>query len=55
MSLRLEIEHDERDEGQDEPRRGGKGVRAAVLALVVTGLVGGSGGRDTEVRRRYKM
>ncbi len=42
MSPRLEIEHDERDEGQDEPRRGGKGVRAAVLALVVTGLVGGS-------------
>ena len=42
MSPRLEIEHDERDEGQDEPRRGGKGVRVAVLALVVTGLVGGS-------------
>jgi hypothetical protein len=42
MSPRLEIEHDERDDGRDEPRRGGKGVRAAVLALVVTALVGGS-------------
>jgi cell division septation protein DedD len=42
MSPRLEIEHDERDDRQDEPRRGGKGVRAAVLALLVTGLVGGS-------------
>jgi cell division septation protein DedD len=42
MSPRLDIDHDERDAAQDEPRRRGQGVRAALLALAVTGLVGGS-------------
>jgi len=42
MSPRLEIDRDERDEPEDEPRRRGRGVRAALLALLVAGLVGGS-------------
>ena len=42
MSPRLETEHDERDEAPDEPRRHQQGVRAALLALAVAGLVGGS-------------
>lgn len=42
MSPRLEIDHDDRDDARDEPRRRGQGVRAAVLALAVAGLVGGS-------------
>ena len=42
MSPRLEIERGERDEAHDEPRRRGQGVRAAMLALAVAGLVGGS-------------
>jgi hypothetical protein len=42
MSPRFDIEHDDRDETQDERRRRGQGVRAALLALVVAGLVGGS-------------
>jgi outer membrane biosynthesis protein TonB len=42
MSPRLEIERAERDEAQDEPRRRGQGVRVALLALAVAGLVGGS-------------
>jgi hypothetical protein len=52
MSPRLEIDHDDREEAQDEPRRRGQGVRAALLALAVTGLVGGSwwaGHRSTTV------
>jgi cell division septation protein DedD len=39
MSPRLEIEH---DEAQDEQRGRGQGIRAALLALAVAGLVGGS-------------
>ena len=42
MSPRLEAEHDERDDAQDERRSRGQGVRAALLALAVAGLVGGS-------------
>ena len=42
MSPRLEAEHDERDEAQDERRSRGQGVRAALLALAVAGLVVGS-------------
>lgn len=42
MSPRLETDHDERDAAQDEPRRSGQGMRAALLALAVTALVGGS-------------
>lgn len=42
MSPRLETGHDERNEARDEPRPRGQGVRAALLALVVTGLVVGS-------------
>lgn len=42
MSPRLETGRDERDEAQDEPRARGQGVRAALLALAVAGLVGGS-------------
>jgi hypothetical protein len=42
MSPRLDIDEGERDEAQDEPRRRGQGVRAALLALLVTALVGGS-------------
>jgi hypothetical protein len=42
MSPRLDIDEDERDGAQDEPRRRGQGVRAALLALLVTALVGGS-------------
>ena len=42
MSPRLETDHDQRDEAQDEPRSRGQGVRAALLALAVAGLVGGS-------------
>jgi len=42
MSPRLEVEHDERDEAQDERRSRGQAVRAALLALAVAGLVGGS-------------
>lgn len=41
MSPRLETDNRERDEAQAEPRRG-QGVRAALLALAVAGLVGGS-------------
>ena len=42
MSPRLEVEHDKHDEAQDERRSRGQGVRAALLALAVAGLVGGS-------------
>ncbi len=42
MSPRLETHRDDRDEAQYEPRRRGQGVRAALLAFVVTGLVVGS-------------
>jgi len=42
MSPRLETDRNERNDAQDEPRRRGQGVRAALLALAVTGLVGGS-------------
>jgi cell division septation protein DedD len=42
MSPRLETDHDERDAARDEPRRRGQGVRAALLALAVAALVGGS-------------
>ena len=31
MSPRLEIDHDDREEAQDEPRRRGQGVRAALV------------------------
>jgi cell division septation protein DedD len=52
MSPRLEIEHDERDEAQNESRRRGQGLRAALLALLVAGMVGGSwwaGHRNSQV------
>jgi hypothetical protein len=42
MSPRLEVDPGEHDETQDEPRSRGQGVRAALLALAVAGLVGGS-------------
>jgi len=42
MSPRLETDHDERDEARDAQPRRGQGVRAALLALAVAGLVGGS-------------
>jgi hypothetical protein len=42
MSPRLDAEHDERGEAQDERRGRGQGLRAALLALAVAGLVGGS-------------
>ena len=42
MSPRLETDRDEGNEAQDERRSRGQGVRAALLALAVAGLVGGS-------------
>ena len=42
MSPRLETDRDEREEAQDERRSRGQGMRAALLALAVAGLVGGS-------------
>jgi hypothetical protein len=42
MSPRLEVDPDEHDEAQDAPRSRGQGIRAALLALAVAALVGGS-------------